>query len=34
MISEKVEEANAWNSTKDIPRLTVFEIIQRIQSKK
>jgi hypothetical protein len=34
MISEKVEEANNWNSTKDIPRLTVFEIIQRIQSKK
>jgi hypothetical protein len=35
-IAEKVkhiEEAKSWNSIKDIPRLTAFEIIDRIQKK-
>ncbi len=33
MISENIKEAKSWGSIKDIPRLTAFEIIDRIQKK-
>tara|TARA_Y100000361_G_scaffold114222_1_gene104673 strand:- start:259 stop:1008 length:750 start_codon:yes stop_codon:yes gene_type:complete len=33
MIAEKNDDAKKWNSVKDIPRLTAFEIIDRIQKK-
>ena len=33
LISENNSEAKSWNSVKDIPRLTAFEIIDRIQKK-
>ena len=33
MIAEKTDDAKKWNSVKDIPRLTAFEIIDRIQKK-
>ena len=33
MISEDIKEAKSWGSIKDIPRLTAFEIIDRIQKK-
>ena len=33
LIEEKNQEAKKWNSVKDIPRITAFEIIDRIQKK-
>jgi hypothetical protein len=33
LIEEKNLEAKKWNSVKDIPRITAFEIIDRIQKK-
>ena len=33
MVSEKVDGADKWDSVKDIPRLKMFEIIERMQKK-
>jgi len=33
MVNEKVDGADAWGSIKDIPRLKMFEIIERMQKK-
>ena len=33
LIEEKNLEAKKWNSVKDIPRITAFEIVDRIQKK-
>ena len=33
MVNEKVDGADAWSSIKDIPRLKMFEIIERMQKK-
>ena len=33
LIEEDNSEAKKWSSVKDIPRLTAFEIIDRIQKK-
>ena len=33
MVNEKVDGADSWNSIKDIPRLKMFEIIERMQKK-
>ena len=34
MIKEAVEGAVKWNSVKDIPRLQMFTLMERIQKKK
>jgi len=34
MVTEKVDGADGWDSVKDIPRLKMFEIIERMQKKK
>jgi len=34
MIKESVKGAVEWNSVKDIPRLKMFELIERMQKKK
>ena len=34
MVTEKVDGADSWDSVKDIPRLKMFEIIERMQKKK
>ena len=33
MVNEKVDGADDWSSIKDIPRLKMFEIIERMQKK-
>ena len=33
MVTEKVDGAESWATTKDIPRLKMFEIIERMQKK-
>jgi|TARA_R110002020_G_scaffold115287_2_gene265073 hypothetical protein len=33
MVNEKVDGADSWSTTKDIPRLKMFEIIERMQKK-
>ena len=34
MVKEAVDGAESWSSIKDIPRLKMFEIIERVQKKK
>jgi hypothetical protein len=34
MVEEGVDGADSWNTVKDIPRLKMFEIVERIQKKK
>ena len=34
MVKEEIEGASGWNNVKDIPRLKMFELIERIQKKK
>ena len=34
MVQEGADGADDWNTVKDIPRLKMFEIIERIQKKK
>ena len=34
MVKEGADGADDWSSVKDIPRLKMFEIIERIQKKK
>ena len=34
MVKEGADGADDWNTIKDIPRLKMFEIIERIQKKK
>ena len=33
MVKEAVDGADGWGSTKDIPRIKMFEIIERMQKK-
>ena len=33
MVKEAVEGADAWGTIKDIPRIKMFEIIERMQKK-
>ena len=33
MVKESVDGASEWKSVKDIPRIKMFEIIERIQKK-
>jgi hypothetical protein len=34
MMEEQIDGASDWDTVKDIPRLKMFEIIERLQKKK
>ena len=34
MVKEEIDGASGWETVKDIPRLKMFEIIERLQKKK